>query len=325
MLLNKTTSVPITVGVAVYNVEKYLSICIDSLVNQTFSNIEIILVDDGSTDSSGRICDEYASKDSRIRVIHKKNGGLGTARQAALENANGDYLYVCDADDWVETTILEKLYNRAKETGADIEMCDYISEYGDGKKTFSCYGKKVSKNQSTIIYDTLNDHFPSSVWSRLFKRSIFQDNNISWEAGINMGEDFLIFLKVLQVPVVIDYLPEPLYHYRRMPGESSLTNKVTLSSYNQMLYIQRWIESNYNNSSFTKGINHYLINIAFAGLRVEEGMSAAYYRKTSTKKISVKSLINDCTLKSIIILWTKLLGYRAGRGVYKLMYKLVYR
>lgn len=324
MLVDKTTSVPITVGVAVYNVEKYLSICLDSLINQTFSNIEIILVDDGSKDSSGKICDDYASRDSRIRVIHKKNGGLGTARQTALENANGDYLYVCDADDWVEVTLLEKLYKRAKKTGADIVMCDYISEYGDGKSSFSCYGKKIPQNQSTIIYDTLNDRFPSSVWSRLFKRSIFQKTNISWEPGINMGEDFLIFLKVLQVPVVIEYLQEPLYHYRRMPGESSLTNKVTLSSYNQMLFIQNWIENNYMDSN-KKGINHHLINIAFAGLRVDEEMNSDYYKQSSINKLNYVSLFKEHSLKSVVILWTKLFGYKAGRFIYILMRSIVYK
>ena len=114
----------ISIAVPVYNVEKYISKCIESLLSQTQKDIEIILVDDGSTDNSGLICDDYAQKDKRIRVIHKQNGGLGAARQSGLEVASGDYFCVCDADDWVEPAMYEELCKKAIETGADIVMCD---------------------------------------------------------------------------------------------------------------------------------------------------------------------------------------------------------
>lgn len=315
----------ISISVPVYKVEKYLDNCIKSLIDQTLNDIEIILVDDGSPDSCGDICDKYAEMDNRIRVIHKENGGLGAARQSGLEAARGEYFCVCDADDWVELDMYEQLYNKAVETGADIVICDYTAEYSDGSKRCSNYGSNLPTTKERLIDDALNGAFPCSVWRRIYKREIFKKYNIIWEEGINMGEDVLITLKILQYSLKWSYLPICLYHYRRMPSEESYTNKVTLSSYNQMLKIQDWIESNLDKKRYVKGINHYLINIAFAGLRVEEGMTAGYYRITSTKRLCVSSLITERTLKSMVILWSKFFGYKAGRGLYKLLYKRVYK
>ena len=315
----------ISISVPVYNAEKYLRQCLDSLICQTLKDIEIILVNDGSTDSCSGICEEYAQKDERIKVIHKANGGLASARQIALENALGDYFCACDADDWAEPTMYEKMYLKAVETGADVIMCDYISEYGNGVSKTSNYGKEIPSNYYTLINDALNGRFPCSVWSKMYRINIFEQYHISWEPGINMGEDFLMTLKILQHPVKIVYLPECLYHYRRMLGEDSYTNRVTIDSYNQMLRIQEWVESNFDRNSYEIGINHYLINIAFAGLRVDYGMTSDYYRQTSVSRLSILSLVKEHSLKSFIILWTKLMGYSAGVFVLKLMYKFVYK
>lgn len=315
----------LSIGVPVYNVEKYLRKCLDSLINQTFRDIEIIIVNDGSTDSSGEICKEYEQKDTRIKLINKENEGLASARQAALEASIGQYFCACDADDWVEPNMYERLYKKAEETNADVVMCDYYSEYGDGITKALCYGKEVPVSNRTIIENALNGRFPCSVWNKLYKKNTFDKYNISWEPGINMGEDLLINLKILQNPVKYVYLPEPLYHYRRIQGEDSYTNHVTLNSYNQMLRIQDWIEKNFDYKLHAMGINHHLINIAFAGLRVDKGMTANYYKLTSISRLDVLSLLSEHSLKSLVILWTKLFGYQAGVMVYNLMYKRFYR
>lgn len=315
----------VSVSVPVYNAEKYLKQCLDSLILQTLQELEIVIVNDGSTDSSEAICREYAEKDSRIKLINKENGGLASARQAALEVATGDYFCACDADDWAEPSMYEKLYSLAIDTDADVVMCDYYMEYDNGDTKISSYGKEIPALNKTIIDDALNGCFPCSVWNKLYKREVFEKYNISWESGINMGEDFLINLKILRRPVKYVYLPEALYHYRRMPGEASYTNHVTLNSYEQMLKIHDWIEKNFDYKKHRKGINHNLVNIAFAGLRVKTGMPAIYYKVTSIRRLSVVALIKEHSLKSLLILWTKLLGYKAGLMVYKLMYKRVYR
>lgn len=315
----------ISISVPVYNAEKYLRQCLDSLVNQTLQDIEIVIVNDGSTDSSETICREYAEKDSRIVLICKENGGSASARLVALQASKGKFFCACDADDWVEPDMYEKLYEKAIETDADVVMCDYYSEYGNGQSKTSIYGKEIPPRIEQILDDALNGIFPCSVWSKLFNREIFEKYHLSWEKGINMGEDFLMTLKILKHPVKIEYFAEPLYHYRRMPGENSYTNNVTLASYNQMLYIQNWIESNLNRLQYVRGINHYLINIAFAGLRVSDGMTANYYKQTSTRRLGFLDLLRERSLKSLVVLWTKLFGYHAGLLIYKLLYKRVYK
>ena len=115
----------ISIIVPVYNVEQYLDDCLISIINQTYKNIEIILIDDGSTDKSGKICDEYAKKDSRIIVIHKENGGVSSARNAGLRIAKGAYIGFVDPDDWIAEDMYEVLYSNAKKYDADVSVCKY--------------------------------------------------------------------------------------------------------------------------------------------------------------------------------------------------------
>lgn len=315
----------VSVGLAVYNGEKYLRQCLDSLISQTLDELEVIIVDDGSTDSSGTICDNYAAKDSRLKVIHKANGGLASARQTALEVSTGDYFCVCDADDWVESEMYERLRDKAVETGADVVMCDYWREYGDGYSKLSIYGREVPFDNRQILSDVLNDRFPFSIWNKLFKRDMFERYALSWSPNVNMGEDFLMTLKIFQNPVKMAYLPQPFYHYRRVTGGNSYTNRITMSSYNQMLYVRDWIDEHLDTDRFVVGRTHYQINVAYAGLRVESGMTPQYYKETSVSRLSVNQLISERTLKSLLILVTKLLGYRFGFHVNQLIYKTVYK
>ena len=315
----------ISISVPIYNAEKYLSHCIDCLINQTLKDIEIILVDDGSTDSSGSICDEYAEKDGRIKVVHKENGGSASARQSGFDVANGDYICMCDADDWVELTMYEELYKKALETDADIVMCDYWKEYGGNNRKIISYGKEIPTDNNVIIDAILKGQFPRPVWNKLYKMDFVKANSLYWEPGINMGEDFLMTLKMLLHPLKMVYLPMKLYHYRRLPGEETYTNNVSLNSYNQMLSIHKWICDHLDNTFFSTGIRHNLINIAFAGLRVNDVISDDYLKKTSLNKLSYSDLINERTLKAMVVIFTKLFGVTAGRCLYRSVYKLVYK
>lgn len=314
----------VSVGLAVFNGERYLERCLDGLVNQTLENLEIILVDDGSTDATADICDRYAARDRRVRVIHQLHGGLASARQTALEAATGDYFCVCDADDWMEPDMYEMLWNKAVETGADVVMCDYWREYVEGTK-MSVYGKEICSDNRQIISDVLNERFPFFVWNKIFKRDIFERYNLNWEHGVDMGEDFLMILKILLHPVILAYLPKPLYYYRRMRDGNSYTGCMTLDSYNQMLRVQEWIGSHLDSKLYAKEMVHYQINVAYAGLRVAKGMTSKYYRQTSTSKLSIKQLLEEHSLKSLLILLTKVFGYRFGRLINQLFYKKVYR
>ena len=126
----------VSVIVPVYKAEKYLQRCVDSLLAQTFTDFELLLIDDGSPDRSGEICDEYAAADSRVRVFHKVNGGVSSARQCGMDNATGEYTIHADPDDWVEPIMLKELYVKAKEENADMVFCNYYWDKG-------CYSKVI--------------------------------------------------------------------------------------------------------------------------------------------------------------------------------------
>lgn len=310
----------VSISVPVYNAEKYLRQCLDSLVNQALQDIEIVVVNDGSTDSSESICNEYAEKDSRVKLISKENGGLASARQAALEAAHGQYFCACDADDWVEPDMFEKLYKKAVETGADIVMCDYWSEYPDGKLVEQKYPYELSE-RNDLLDDLLNGLFPKAIWNKLIRRDFLLANQLSWELGINQGEDFLMTAKMLLAGATVANTGETLYHYRRDNNGTSYTHNITLGSYNQSLAIIRWVELHVDKERYAKGLHHTWVSVAYTGLRVKSGMTADYYKATVLKQCPLRDFVRhrNTSIKAMIVMATKLLGYRFGQQIVKLV------
>ena len=315
----------ISISVPVYNAEKYLRQCLDSLVNQTLKDIEIVIVNDGSTDSSEAICREYAEKDSRIALICKENGGLASARLAALNASKGQYFCACDSDDWAEPNMYEKLYQKAVESNADIVMSDYWSEYPN--KKVECHYEYDIKTRQDLLDDALNGKLPCMVWNKIFKRDLFEKFSISWEPGINLGEDFLLMLKMLQHPVKIEYVKIPLYHYRREFGGSSYTNNISMDTFKQSLYIRHWAMNHIDCNKYENAIFRLWVSLAFTGLRVESGMTSEYYKKTIMTNIPYHGFfIYSChKMKGTLIFFTKLFGYSFGRSIFRLMYKSLYK
>ena len=165
----------ISIIVPVYKVEQYLKRCVDSLINQTYKNVEIILVDDGSPDKCPQICDNYAKKDSRVKVIHKKNGGLSDARNVGLDNAIGKYISFVDSDDWVEVDFIENLYKNAKKENADISIIGYTLVWDDGrKKRFSRDNRYYVFDRETAVRELLLQRkFGCMVCQKMYKKKIF--------------------------------------------------------------------------------------------------------------------------------------------------------
>lgn len=315
----------VSISVPIYNVENYLEQCLDALMSQTLNDIEIILVDDGSLDSSGAICDRYAAADERVVVIHKGNGGLASARQAGLDIATGKYFCVCDADDWPEPDMYEQLYKKAIDTDADIVMCDYWSEYPDGKKVIHQYPYRL-ENRKDLLDDALNKRFPTMVWNKLFKRDVFEKYRLSWDLGVNMGEDLLMMLKILCHPQKLAYQPIPLYHYRRIMGGSSYTNSVSLSTFNQLLRVRIWSDENIDKNKYENGLFIQWLDQAFAGLRLRERMPVKYFKDTTLINIPYSGFCKYSypKLKGLIVLISKLFGYRIGRAIVQIMYRFIY-
>ena len=315
----------VSVSVPVYNAEKYLRQCLDSLVNQTLHDIEIVIVNDGSTDSSESICQEYAARDSRIVLVNKENGGSASARQTALDASRGVFFCSCDADDWVEPDMYEKMYQKAIETDADIVMCDYYCEYPDGKLVLSHYDLIPAKRKD-LLDDALNGIFPCQLWNKLFKRDIFNRLALSFEPGIDLGEDFLLMMKFFRFKISVEIVSAPLYHYRREIGGNSYTNNVSMKTFRQSLYIRHWAKDNIDTVKHKNGMFRLWLSLAFTGLRVKEGMTGTYYRKEILSHIPFSGFFRYSypKLKGCLALFAKLFGYRSARSVYKIVYKHFY-
>ena len=165
----------ISVIVPIYNVENYLRKCLDSILEQTFHNLEILLVNDGSTDGSGQICQEYVEKDNRIRYFEKENGGLSDARNYGIEQAQGEYLTFVDSDDWVTETYIEELYSKLQYYNADISICNYFrfqdSNVTFYKHVFKPYEKEYDSKYLLEHYFEIEggDFFLTTVWGKLYK------------------------------------------------------------------------------------------------------------------------------------------------------------
>lgn len=170
----------VSVIVPVYNVETYIRRCIASLAGQTLTDIEVLLVDDGSTDGSGKICDEYVQKDPRFLVFHKQNGGVASARQFGLEKVTGEYTIHADADDWLELSMLEDLYTKAVENDADMVVCDYYADFPDRQE----YKKGwTGADPANILADLLVADCSGALWNKLTRTSYMRKCDMHFGGG----------------------------------------------------------------------------------------------------------------------------------------------
>ena len=205
----------ISIIVPVYNVEKYLNKCIDSIINQTYKNIEIILVDDGSTDNSGKICDEYLLRDSRIKVIHKNNGGLSSARNEGINISSGEYIGFVYSDDWVEPNMYEEMYKKILYSNADIVDCGYWKEYENKSIKYISANEVKFCGENLLQKCYLSNLVQPEVCRKLYKRYIF--NNVKFPLN-KYYEDAFIFIPTLNIIRLFIIIPSALYHYRQRKG-----------------------------------------------------------------------------------------------------------
>jgi len=200
----------ISLIVPVYKVEPYLRKCVDSILAQTYKNLEVILVDDGSPDNCGAICDEYAARDGRIIVIHQKNGGISAARNAGLDIASGDYVGFVDSDDWIEPDMYEYLLSGALEEKAHIVICGHYLDFPHRSLEQSFHRRqllKPSQAMEALLEDRL---IRSYVWDKLFSRALF--DGVRFPVGLNY-EDVATTHKTFEAAEAVLCLPQPKYHY----------------------------------------------------------------------------------------------------------------
>ena len=212
----------VSIIVPVYNVEAYLKQCLESIINQTLKEIEIILVDDGSPDRCPQICDEYSQIDSRIKVIHKINGGYASAINVGLEMASGEFIGIVESDDYCAIDMYEKMYNKIKNTDADFVICDYysIEKANSFKRHYLNANSSEQQYNLKINPSILNN--PSYPWKNLYRAKFLEKNNIKMLAdGIGAYEDLPWNAAILTYANKILHVDEPLYYYRKFSINSS--------------------------------------------------------------------------------------------------------
>lgn len=214
----------ISIIVPIYNKEDYLPQCLDSIINQSYTNFEVLLINDGSTDESGKICVEYAERDIRFRYFEKENGGVSSARNLGLERSEGAYITFIDSDDWVEFNYLEVLYNALRENNADVAISSYKSYYLDGKFYLRVYSSqeeeflRIGKRNRDVFLEEfpklgkLNHDF-HCIASKLFKRELLESQK--FDESINYGEDLYFFFNLYLKMQSIVYVKEATYIYRQ--------------------------------------------------------------------------------------------------------------
>ena len=229
------SEIKVSVIVPCYNVEKYLDRCMDALLNQTLKEIEIILVDDGSPDNCPKMCDGYARQDTRIKVIHQPNSGLGYARNAGLEIATGDYVAFCDSDDFVESEMYEVLYGEAVLSGADVVFSNFYTETRKGTWKVNrevnerrvWIGKEIEEFMLDMVAsapcEKQERKYQMSVWHSIYRRSIIEENSLRFYSEREvLSEDFPFQMDFFMRSQKVVFLPLAFYHY--CSNENSLTH-----------------------------------------------------------------------------------------------------
>lgn len=213
----------VSVIVPVYNCEKYIGKCIESIINQTYQDIEIVLVDDGSTDGSGNICDRYSKKDHRIKIIHKENGGVSETRNIGMDASSGEYLLFVDADDWLEKDMCKQLIDAAINGNSDIVICGYKKFYEEDN-TFKIIipEKNQEKEQFGDLITSTKANVDGYLWTKLIRKSLIQKN---FRADIAIKEDLVFLIENFKDCTKYSVVETPLYNYR-IHKNSSLHSKM---------------------------------------------------------------------------------------------------
>lgn len=281
----------ITVIIPVYNVEEYIRQCIDSVIGQTYTELEVILVDDGSTDSSGIICDEYVRKDTRIKVIHKENGGLSSARNVALDIATGEYIAFVDSDDYLALDTFEKCYAKLLQTNADVCMFSHYTTDGKEQIPQKLPFKKEFYNRvevQELVFPKFfgatqdDDALEGFVCRQVFKRTIIGDTRFRSEREY-FAEDVAFDIEVYNNVSSICIINEPLYFYRYVA--TSLSNKYRedlFEKFNKLLVFMN--EMGEGGDIYNRILDRAFKMAIFACLNVKKGENLSRQEQVSLIK-----------------------------------------
>lgn len=303
----------ISIITAVYNMENYIHRCIDSIINQTFKDFELIIINDGSTDKSGEICNQYAQNDKRIKVYHKSNGGVASARELGTNEAKGIFSIHIDPDDWIEENMLEEMYNQIILSKTDILITDY---YVDTAQT-NIYKKQEPRSlaPNDLLSDLIQGKFFGGLCHKLIRHSLYSQYNIHYLKGINYCEDFLIWAQLLQYPITISYLDKAFYHYC-IDNTNSISRKYTIDTYNirkKFFFTLKGI--------VPQNLKESLINVAI-NIKIEAFINGVMTHKEFNTFAPIGLIYilfkSQCSIKmKIILAIAKLLSFKVAFQIYK--------
>lgn len=315
----------ISVIIPIYNVEKYIEKCINSIIVQTYTNMEVILVDDGSPDNCPQICDEYAKKDKRIKVIHKKNGGLSDARNVGVKNAIGDYIIFLDSDDyWENKTHMEIIAKQLQEEKADVLIFGYRKFYEDTKKyskpIFSCNRDALLKSKKQLRHLIKHKCYESSSWNKVIKKTLFDDNDLDFRKGV-ISEDIEWSAKLAIYAETFDYLNESVLAYVQRSG--SITKNITIKNINDIFlnikYSLRLIEENKISDEKKDCIMQYLA-FQYSTLLIHIGKCNIDINNQTLDEIKKYKYLLKYSMDKRIILTDKFMQIFGLRATIKILY-----
>lgn len=302
----------ISIIIPVYNAERYIEKCLKSIINQTLTEIEVIIINDGSHDKSLEICENYANQDPRIRIIDKENQGVSIARNKGIEEAKGKYIMFIDADDWIENNACEILYSEIKQNSADLCFCNHIIEYNDRVKKVKFYDENsmilkddirrkiilplIEENQNKI-HEKASFRSP---WGKLFKKSIIIDNNIRFNKELSIGEDFIFNLEYLSKSEKVVMSDNYLYHY--LINDTSTLKRYKSNCWDLyrklMVNLEYFLKNTMNEENYLNRLNR--LKIKYLLICVRNELSPLNKKKNSEKIKYIKHMCNDNIVKLIL-------------------------
>lgn len=294
---NKTLSIV----VPVYNSEKYLEKCLDTIINQTYKNLEIILVDDGSSDNSKEIIKEYMKKDPRIIGLFQENKGVSTARNLGIKNSTGDYITFVDSDDWLELNMYDQIIQNAIESICDIVLYSYIREINSSTKLNEILPFKseelLDKDRiyndlilNLISYeDETKESIMGAIWRCVFKSELIKSNNICFDTEMYYAEDLLFCLNAFNQSSLISIINKPFYHYRI--NETSITAQYKNNHFERQLLVYnkiREVFSNSNDVALNNRLNIMMLRYIINGIAHVCNTNSSFVKKYK----DVKRILN---------------------------------
>lgn len=311
----------LSIIVPVYKVEQYIHKCVDSILNQTFTDFELILVDDGSPDNCGAICDEYSLKDERVRVIHKENGGVSKARNFGIDKAKGEYIGFVDSDDYIDANMYQEMLAFLEANDLDVVCTDTYIVRGDRKKYKPRYSKDMIFENGTAITENLNGNLDNAVWNKVYKREVISDIRFPLNRRY---EDVATVYKWFFNANKVGYLSKPYYYYIKLDSSFIGTSFNSRSRYEHFLaYQERYEFAKKNGLKVSEECKKLAVKAALSFVTVENagcGNSSAEEKKVVSDFLLRSGNVKGLDGKSKLLLWS----FRNCKLINKVYGKLSY-